>query len=78
MMLTCGATVIAINLAPVMMFFSQFVPSGLYANIHGQELYIGDFTQNPDPQCPVACSIAVRTNGKLSMVLGAKRRGIVK
>lgn len=67
-MLTCGAT--------IMMFLSQFVPSGLYANINGQELYLGDFTQDPDPQCLVPCSMAIRTNGKLMMVLTPKKQSL--
>jgi hypothetical protein len=41
-------------------------PSGIYANVQGKQFYVGDFVQRPDPQCPVACSWAVRYNGNLS------------
>jgi hypothetical protein len=42
------------------------LPSGVYANVQGKQFYLGDFVQRPDPQCPVACSWAVRYNGNLS------------
>jgi len=41
-------------------------PSGIYANVQGKQFYLGDFVQRPNPQCPSACSWAVRYNGNLS------------
>ena len=42
------------------------VPSGIWTNIGGKQNFLGDFVQRPDPQCPSACSWAVRYNGRLS------------
>lgn len=42
------------------------LPSGIYANVQGKQFYLGDFSNRPDPQCPVTCSWAVRYNGNLS------------
>ena len=41
-------------------------PSGIYANVQGKQFYLGDFVQRPNPQCPTACSWAVRYSGNLS------------
>ncbi len=41
-------------------------PSGIYTNVQGKQNFLGDFVQRPDPQCPSACSWAVRYNGRLS------------
>ena len=41
-------------------------PSGIYANVQGKQFYLGDFVQRPKPQCPSACSWAVRYSGNLS------------
>ena len=59
--ITAGIT---LNPSSAKAWFS--LPSGIYTNVQGNKNYLGDFVQRPDPQCPTACSWAIRYNGQLS------------
>lgn len=62
--ITLSAASITLNPSSAKAWFS--LPSGIYTNVRGNKNYLGDFVQRPDPQCPTACSWAVRHNGRLS------------
>jgi len=59
---------ITFNPSSAKAFFSIPIPfpSGIWANVSGKQLFLGDFASRPNPQCPSACSWAVRHNGRLS------------
>lgn len=62
--ITLTTASITLNPSPAKAWF--VFPSGIWTNIAGKQNFLGDFVERPDPQCPVACSWAVRYNGNLS------------
>jgi len=66
--ITLSAASITLNPSSAKAFFSIAIPfpSGIWANVSGKQLFLGDFASRPNPQCPSACSWAVRHNGRLS------------